>query len=47
MSDIVPFPTPNRPEESLEELVLRTHKLSQDSGNIFWDNPHVQIRLLA
>jgi len=36
MSDIVPFPSPNRPEESLDELVFRTHELSQDSANVFW-----------
>ncbi|NGX57401.1 MAG: hypothetical protein K940chlam3_00292 [Chlamydiae bacterium] len=45
MSNILPFPKPNTLKESLEELVQRTHLLAQDSSNVFWDNPHVQLRM--
>ena len=45
MSKVVVFPKPENPPESLEELVRRTQELAKNSENVYWDNPHVQLRM--
>ena len=44
MGQIVKFPTPKIPPESLEVLEKRVHKLSQESKNVFLKISHAQIR---
>ena len=44
MSEVLNFPHPKMPPESLDELVRRTKKLAINSENVFWDNPHVRLR---
>jgi len=45
LNKILPFPQPNSPPESLKDLEGKVHLLAQDSENIFWDSPHVQLRM--
>ncbi len=45
MSELLPFPQPAIASETLEELVTRTHELAKNSASVFWDNPHVQLRM--
>jgi len=45
MSELVPFPHPKTSPESLDSLVHKTHELAQKSENVYWDNPHVQLRM--
>jgi len=45
VSKIESFPQPKDPQESLDALVAKAHELAKDSGNVFWDNPHVQLRM--
>jgi hypothetical protein len=45
MSKVEPFPQPKSPPETLTELEKRTHELAKDSGNVYWDSPHVQLRM--
>ena len=45
MNKVVQFPIPAEPPESLEELVSKTHRIAQDSENVYWDSPHVQQRM--
>ena len=45
MGKVEPFPQPKNLQETLEELVEKTHELAKDSGNVYWDNPHVQLRM--
>lgn len=45
MSEVLAFPQPKLPPESLDDLVKRTHELAKNSENVFWDNPHVRQRM--
>lgn len=45
MGELIPLPQPKVTLESLEELVRRTHELARFSENVFWDNPHVRLRM--
>jgi hypothetical protein len=45
VSKIESFPAPENSADSLEVLVEKTHELSKNSENVFWDNPHVQLRM--
>ena len=45
MGEILQFPAPRTPPESLEKLVKKVHELSQDSRNVSWDIPHAQERM--
>ncbi len=45
MSKVVRFPQPAEAPDTLENMVERIQKLAQDSGCVFWDNNHVQLRM--
>lgn len=45
MGEVLAFPQPKNPPESLEELVKRTHELAKNSENVSWDCPHAQQRM--
>lgn len=45
MSKIVPLPQPEDPPGTLEDLVEIAQELAKYSENVFWDNPHVQLRM--
>lgn len=45
MSKVEKFPKLVNQPESLEKLVERTHRLAKNSENVYWDNPHVQLRM--
>lgn len=45
MGELISFPQPKTVPYSLEELVRRAHELAKDSANVYWDNPHVQLRI--
>jgi hypothetical protein len=41
----LPFPKPEEAPGSLENLVKTTHRMAQDSENVWLDNPHVRARM--
>ena len=45
MGKLITFPEPSVPPGTLEELVKQAHALAKRSENVFWDNPHVQLRM--
>lgn len=45
MGELITFPEPNVPPGTLEELVKQAHELAKRSENVYWDNPHVQLRM--
>lgn len=45
MTEQIPFPEPEHPLEPLEKLVDRAHELAKHSENVWFDNPHVRIRM--
>lgn len=45
MGELVPMPEPLVPQEPLEAFVKRTHELSKNSANVYFDNPHAQQRM--
>jgi hypothetical protein len=45
MSELIAFPLPKAPPESLETLVERTHALAKKSENVFLDHPHTKQRM--
>lgn len=44
-SNVVPFPVPNGPPPTREELVAVVKWLALDSNNIYWEHPHVKLRM--
>jgi hypothetical protein len=45
MGKLIPIPTPNVPLRTLEELVETAHQLAKKTENVFFDAPHVQLRM--
>jgi len=45
MGELISFPQPKTAPHSLEELVRIVQELAKDSANVYWDNPHVQLRM--
>lgn len=44
MGELIPLPKTSS-EKSLEELVEKTHELAKRSENVYFDSPHVQLRM--
>ena len=45
MSEIVPFPVPNTPPPTREELLSRLRALALQSANMRMEHPHLRLRL--
>lgn len=45
MGELVPLPIQNPSPRTLEELVEKAHKLAEKAENVYFDNPHVQLRM--
>lgn len=45
MGELIAFPEPRVPPGTLEELVKKAQELAKRSENVYWDSPHVQLRI--
>ena len=45
MGELILMPTPKVPPGTLEAIVDKAHRLAKRSENVYFDNPHVRLRM--
>ncbi|MFI5334477.1 MAG: DUF4258 domain-containing protein [Chlamydiales bacterium] len=45
MGKVVKMPNPKTRRRSLDEWAVIAHEVSKKSENVYWDSPHVQLRM--